>query len=91
MEVKIGRVAHFYNHICVAVLELNDSLKLGDLIHIQGHSTDFTQRVASMEVEHRAVVWVKPGDHVAVKVIEPVRERDIVYRVVETATEPYPA
>jgi hypothetical protein len=89
MEVEIGRVTHYYNHINVAVLKLNENLKLGDLIHIQGHSTDFTQRVSSMEVEHHAVVWVKPGDDVAIKVIEPVHEHDIVYRVVEESLEPH--
>jgi putative protease len=88
MEVQIGRVTHYYNHISVAVLKLNESLKLGDLIHIQGRSTDFTQRVGSMEVDHHAVVWVRPGDDVAIKVIEPVHEHDIVYRVVEGTAEP---
>jgi translation elongation factor EF-1alpha len=83
MEVEIGRVTHFYSHICVAVLRLNENLKLGDKIHILGHTTDFTQRVNSIEVEHHPVVWVKPGDDVAIKVTEPVREHDVVYRVVE--------
>lgn len=88
MEAEIGRVKHFYNHINVAVLSLRNSLKLGDMIHILGHVTDFTQRVGSMEVEHHTVVWVKPGDDVAIKVTEPVREHDIVYKVVEEAVEP---
>jgi translation elongation factor EF-1alpha len=83
MEVEIGRVTHFYSHICVAVLRLNENLKLGDKIHILGHTTDFTQRVNSIEIEHHPVVWVKPGDDVAIKVTEPVREHDVVYRVVE--------
>lgn len=83
MEVEIGRVTHFYDHICVAVLRLNENLKLGDKIHILGHATDFTQRVHSIEVEHHPVVWVKPGDDVAIKVVEPVRVHDVVYRVVE--------
>lgn len=83
MEVEIGRVIHFYSHICVAVLRLNENLKLGDKIHILGHTTDFVQRVHSIEVEHHPVVWVKPGDDVAIKVTEPVREHDVVYRVVE--------
>jgi len=52
-------------------------------------STSFTQRVASMEVNHHTVVWVKPGDDVAIKVIEPVHEHDVVYRVVEEAFEPH--
>lgn len=89
MEVEIGRVKHFYSHICVAVLQLNENLKLGDKIHILGHTTDFEQRVNSIEIEHHPVVWVNPGDHVAIKVIEPVREHDVVYRVVEKEHEPY--
>jgi len=89
MEVEIGRVTHFYSHICVAVVDLNASLKLGDKIHILGHTTDFVQRVNSIEVEHHPVVWVKPGDNVALKVIGPVREHDVIYRVMEEITEPH--
>lgn len=83
MELEIGRVTHYYNHLGVAVLRLEEGLKAGDWIHILGHSTDLTQKVTSMEVNHHTVVWVKPGDDVAVKVIEPVHEHDIVYRVTE--------
>ena len=89
MEVEIGRVTHYYNHLSVAVLSLYDSLKLGDRIHILGHITDFSQRIGSMEVEHHTVVWVRPGEEVAVKVAEPVRVHDTVYRVVEEALEPH--
>ena len=89
MEVEIGRVTHYYNHINVAVLSLSDSLKVGDKIHIYGHLTDFEQKVSSMEVEHHIVVWVRPGDEVATKVIEPVREHDIVYRIIEEELEPH--
>ncbi len=48
MEVEIGRVTHYYNHLNVAVLRLTDSIKLGDKIHILGHVTDLTERVASV-------------------------------------------
>ena len=89
MEVEIGRITHYYNHLHVAVMRLNDTLKLGDKIHIIGHATDFVQRVASMEIEHHTVVWVKPGDDVAIKVIEPVHEHDAVYRIVEESLEPH--
>ena len=91
MEVEIGRITHYYNHLDVAVLRLTESLKLGDKIHILGHVTDLTERVASMQVNHHAVVWVKPGDDVAIKVNEPVREHDLVYRVVEESLEPQTA
>jgi putative protease len=89
MEVEIGRVTLFYNLLCVAVLQLKENLKLGDKIHIIGHATDFVQRVNSIEIEHHPVVWVKPGDNVAIKVIGPVHEHDIVYRVVEKEPEPH--
>jgi len=89
MEIEIGKVKHYYNHISVAVLALEDGLKLGDRIHVRGHCTDFTQRVSSMEVEHHLVLWVNPGDEAAIKVIEPVHEHDVVYRVVEALLEPH--
>lgn len=90
MEVEIGKVVHYYNHLGVAVLELVEGLKLGDKIHVFGHATDFTQRVTSMEVEHHPVLWVKPGDHLAVRVIQPVHVHDVVYRVVEEEMESIP-
>ncbi len=91
MEIEAGRVTHYYNHLGVAVLSLQIGLKLGDTIHIFGHETDFTQRVSSMEIEHHSVVIVKAGDNVAVKVIEPVRVHDVVYRVVQGTAEPVAA
>jgi putative protease len=81
MEAKIGTITHYYSHLNVAVLQLSDRLKVGETIHIYGHSTDFVQKVTSMEVDHHRVVVVEPGDNVAVKVIEPVRVHDAIYRV----------
>lgn len=89
MEVEIGKVTHYYNHLNVAVLALTDALKLGDKIHILGHTTDLIERVASMEVDHHSVDWVKPGDNVAIKVNTPVHEHDKVYLVVEETLEPH--
>ena len=89
MEVEVGRVTHYYNHINVAVLKLTQGLKLGDKIHILGHSTDLIERVASMEVEHHSVDWVTSDDNVAIKVMEPVHEHDIVYLIKEESIEPH--
>jgi putative protease len=83
MEAKIGHVTHYFNHIHVAVLSINEELKLGETIHILGHTTDFTQKVTSLQIEHKNVDCVKPGDDFAMKVIEPVREHDVVYKVIE--------
>lgn len=90
MEVQIGKVTHYYNHLSVAVLSLTDNLKLGDKIHIVGHTTDLVERVGSMEVNHHPVEWVKPGEDVAIKVVEPVHEHDKVYRIVEEALASHP-
>jgi putative protease len=62
---------------------------VGETIHFLGHTTDFIQRVNSMEIDHHHVVAVKPGDNVALRVIEPVREHDIIYRVIQEALEPH--
>ena len=83
MEVEIGHVTHFFNKINVAVLSIKDVLKVGDTIHILGHTTDFTQKVISLQIEHKNVDSVKPGDDFAMKVIEPAREHDVVYKVIE--------
>jgi putative protease len=81
MEAQIGTVTHYYSHLNVAVLQLTDRLKLGETIHVFGHTTDFVQKVTSMEVDHHRVVLVEPGEEVAVKVVEPVRVHDTIYRV----------
>jgi putative protease len=90
MEIEIGRVTHYFDHLGVAVLALTASLKLGDKVHILGHSTELYQRVGSLEVGHHPVEWVKPGDDVALKVMGAVHPHDRVYRVVEEVYEPHP-
>ncbi len=83
MENRIGRVTHYFKRIGVAVLELSGGLKVGDVVHIQGRITDFTQPVRSMEIEHHQVQSVGPGADVALKVIDHVRQGDSVYKVIE--------
>jgi len=81
MEIQIGRVIHYYKRIGVAVLELTDDLGLGDRILILGHTTDFTQQVNSMEIDHQKIQSAGRGMEVALLVEEPVRKSDRVYRV----------
>lgn len=83
MDKRIGEVTHYYNRIGVAVLKIEDGLNVGDTIHILGHTTDFTQQVISMEVEHRKMQAVGAGADVALKVDERVRAGDEVYKVVD--------
>jgi translation elongation factor EF-1alpha len=83
MNLLVGRVTHYFGRIGVAVLELTGSLRLGDTILILGHTTDLTQHVESMEIEHRKIQVAEPGMDVALQVAEPVRNGDEVYKVVE--------
>lgn len=77
----VGKVVHFYNRISVAVVELYDTLSLGDKIVIRGKRTNFEQTVDSMEIEHQKVERAEAGQKVGLKVIERVREGDFVYKV----------
>ncbi len=83
MDIRVGKVTHYFDHIGVAVLVLSEELKVGESIHIHGHITDFIQRVASIEIEHQKLESAGPGKEIALKVLEPVHEGDIIYRVVE--------
>lgn len=84
MEVRIGKVTHYFNRISVAVVDLKGNLAVGDRIVILGKTTELTQVVNSMEIDHRKVQSVKSGTEVALKVAEPVRQGDIVYKVVDS-------
>ncbi len=83
METQIGHITHFYKRISVAVLSLTDTLELGDEIHILGHTTDFIQTVSSMEIEHKKVLSAGTEDEVALKVLQPVRKGDAIYKISE--------
>ena len=80
---RIGLVTHYFGHLSVAVVKLEPGviLRVGDNIHIKGHTSDFGQRVESLQVGHAPVEEVGPNDDFGLKVIEHAREHDIVYRV----------
>ena len=79
---RIGVVTHYFSQLSVAVVKLESArLRVGDTIHFRGHTTDFKQRVDSLQVSHAAVQEVGPGDDFGLKVREHARENDIVYKV----------
>ena len=81
-ETKIGNVTHYYNHLHVATVMITEGeLHVGDRIHIEGHTSDFTQKIDSMELDHEKVDTAKPGDIVGIETHEYVREHDSVYIV----------
>jgi len=79
---EIGKITHFFSKINVAVVELTDTLNVGDKIHIMGPTTDFEQTVDSMQIEHENVKTAKKGQSIGLKVNERVRENDTVYKIV---------
>ena len=81
-EVEIGKVTHYFGKIGVAAIEITSgSLSVGDTIRIKGHTSDFTQRVDSMQVQNQEVEAARSGDDVGIKVVAHAREHDKVYRV----------
>lgn len=81
-EKEVGKVTHYYGHLSVAVIELLDTLKVGDSIHIKGHSEDFTQPVDSLQIEHTQVLEAKAGESVGIKISGKVHPHDKVYKII---------
>jgi len=78
----IGRIAHYFSNIEVAVIDLISTLKIGETIRIMGgQETDFEQTVTSMQIEHEEVKMAKKGDSVGMKVDEKVHEGYKVYKI----------
>lgn len=83
-EAKVGTVTEYFARIGVAGVRLTDGdLSVGDRIRIRGHTTDVTQTVESLQVEHQAVTRAERGSEVALKVRDRVRRHDQVVRVTE--------
>jgi putative protease len=81
-EKKIGEVVKYFGKIGVAAIRLSEgSLKVGESIHIVGHTTDVTQAIDSMQIENKSVQEAGPGADIGIKIKDRVREHDVVYKV----------
>jgi len=80
-EVRVGVVTHYYSHIMVAAVRLDVVLSVGQMIHVVGHTSDFRQRVDSIQIEHKQVPDALGGDEIGLKVVQHARDHDVVYRV----------
>jgi putative protease len=83
MDVLIAKVTHYYSRLGVAVIELKGELEIGEVISILGHTTDLVQKVLSMEIDHQKILKAGPNMEVALKVNDPVRRGDLIYKVGE--------
>jgi putative protease len=77
----IGKISHYFSKIGVAIIDLSDSLKLGDTIRVVGGGADFTQVVESMQIEHQNIEEAKSGDSIGIKISQKVKEEHKVYKV----------
>ena len=80
-EVVIGTVSDFFARPVVAGIELSVSLKMGDMIHIKGHTTDIVMTVQSMQIDNVNVTEAKTGDAVGIKLADRARKGATVFIV----------
>jgi putative protease len=81
-EKEIGKVTHYYGHLDVGIIELTDTLKVGESIHVKGHSEDFNQIVDSIQIEHANVPEAAAGSIVGIKFIQKAHPHDKVYKII---------
>ena len=80
-EERVGVVKDYFAQIGVAGIDLEATLRVGDTIHIKGHTTDLEQAVESLQIEHEQVEEAKAGDAIGIKVKDRCRGGDQVYKV----------
>jgi putative protease len=78
--LQVGHITHFFSKISVAIVELTAPLAVGDRILVKGPSTDFEQLVDSMQIEHANIQRAESGQSIGLKIAQPVKERDVVYK-----------
>lgn len=79
---KVGEVTHYFPKVKAAAVKiLKNSLKVGDDIYIKGHTTDFKEKVISMELDHLSIQEGKKGDEIGLLVKSRVRIGDSVYKI----------
>ncbi|RLB17731.1 MAG: hypothetical protein DRG82_05760 [Deltaproteobacteria bacterium] len=83
-EEQVAVIVKFFSKPSVAALEItNGVIKVGDVLHYKGHTTDFTDEIKSMEIDNQTVEEAKVGDLVGIKVKERVRENDKVFKITD--------
>jgi len=78
--VEIGHITHYFAKVGVVVVELTSPLALGDRILVKGPSTDFEQTADSIQIDRKAIQRAEGGQSIGLKVVQPARERDVVYK-----------
>ena len=77
----IGKVTHYFSKISVAGISLSDTLKVGDMISIEGATTGFQETIDSLQIDQKNVTEAHAGDLIGIKVKDKVRVGDSVYLI----------
>jgi hypothetical protein len=80
-ENIIGTVTHYFPHVKAGVIKLKAPLSVGDTIRIKGHTTDFIQRINSLQIDRESIISAKRGQEIGLLVDYRVRHNDIAYKV----------
>jgi len=79
---EVGAITHYFTKIGVVIVELTDTLSVGDKILVQGVNTNFEQTVESMQIEHKNVPTAQKGQSIGLKLKQRAREGDKVYKII---------
>jgi len=78
---KIGKITHYFPHSKAGVIKLESTLNIGDMIRVKGHTTDFKQKIDSMQIDGKDIAAAKRGDEIGILVKGRVRGHDLVYKI----------
>ncbi len=81
-ENLIGIITHYFPHVKAAVIKIKrDSISLKDTLHIKGQTTDFVQKVGSLQIDRSPIKKAKKGAEIGLRVKSRVRHNDLVYKL----------
>ncbi len=80
-EILAGTVSHYFAQPQVGAVKLETELRIGDLLRFRGRTTEFEQKLSSMQIDHEPVEEASPGSEVGIQVLERVRKGDQVYKI----------
>ena len=81
-EELIGVVTHYFPKVKAGVIQIKKgTLNLSDTLHIKGHTTDFKQKVSSIQIENKPIKIAKKGQEIGLRVKSKVRHNDLVYKL----------
>ncbi len=78
----LGRVTHYFPKVrATAIMIGRNKLIVGDVLYFKGHTTNFKQKIESLQINHQPVTQAGEGDEVGIRVKSRTREGDFVFKL----------